>query len=187
MAKAQFDRDEVIEKAMDLFWQRGYSASSMQQVVKATGLKPGSIYLAFGSKEGLFSEALEGYAQKALAHKRELIESAPSIGVGICRLLEENVQDSTQANYSSCFLIKTRLELAAEGNALYAFASAKLDEVESLYCHYLEQEFDAELSKRRATSIMLHLFGMRVYGYQPDSADRMRAGLREGLSWLPWD
>lgn len=54
MARAQFDRDDVIGKSIKLFWKNGYSASSMQQVVKATGLKPGSIYLAFGNKEGLF-------------------------------------------------------------------------------------------------------------------------------------
>jgi hypothetical protein len=84
-------------------------------------------------------------------------------------------------------LIKTQLELAKEGNQLHTLASAKLSEVEALFCRYLEKEFDADLSQRRATSVMLHIFGMRVYGYQPDSADRLRSGLKEGLPWLPWD
>lgn len=187
MAKALFDKDEVIDKSMLLFWQNGFSASSMQQVVQTTGLKPGSIYHAFGSKEGLFKEALESYAQKTLAHIRDIMDNASSPGEGICIFLEERVQDSTKNDFSSCFLVKTRLELAAEGNELHKFASAKLDDIENLFKSYLEKEYSSKVSQRRAASIMLHIFGLRVYGYQPDSADRMRQGMREGLPWLPWE
>ncbi len=186
MAKAKFNREEVIDKAIDLFWQHGYSASSMQQVVQATGLKPGSIYLAFENKEGLFREALERYAQKSIARTRKILDSAPSVQAGICQLFEDNIQQSSKEDYCSCFLVKTRLELAAEGNDLHNLASEKLEMMEALFASYLEKEFTPEISQRRATSIMLHIFGIRVYGYQKKSEDRMRQGLREGLPWLPW-
>jgi len=77
--------------------------------------------------------------------------------------------------------------LALEGNELYYFAAAKLGEVEAFFRSYLEKEFSKTVSRRRAASIMLHIFGMRVYGYQRGVADRMRQGLHEGLPWLPWD
>ncbi len=186
MARAQFDRDEVLDKAIDLFWHRGYSAASMQQVVQATGLKPGSIYLAFENKEGLFRESLERYAGKTLARVKEVLEGAPSFGEGICQILESNIKQSCDNDYCSCFLVKTQLELASEGNELHQLASDKLNEIEALFRSYLEKEFGPEVSGQRAVSIMLHIFGMRVYGYQPDSADRMRGGLREGMPWLPW-
>lgn len=186
MARAQYDRDEVVDKSINLFWQNGFSASSMQQVVKTTGLKPGSIYLAFGSKEGLFREALESYAQKGMAQMCKVLDSAPSVGEGICTILEMMIQDSYRKNYCSCFLIKTQLELAAEENELYDFAAAKLGEIEKLYQSYLEKEFSASVSQRRATSLMLHIFGVKVYSYQSGSAERMHQGLREGLPWLPW-
>ena len=128
MTRAQFDRNEVIEKSIDLFWQNGFSATSMKQVVQTTGLKPGSIYLAFGNKEALFREALESYARKRMAQMRRVLDDAPSVGEGIVGILEGIVEESTNDNYCSCFLIKTRLELAAEGNDLYAFASYKLGE-----------------------------------------------------------
>ncbi len=186
MAKAQYDRNEVIDKSIELFWQNGFSGSSMQQVVQATGLKPGSIYHCFGNKEALFREALQRYAQKSFAHIRALLDTAPSVGEGICQHLETLIQQSTGAHYCGCFLIKTRLELAAEGNELHEFASAKLDEIETLFKSYLEKEFDETVSRQRAVSVMLHIFGLRVYGYQKGSAERMRQGLREGLPWLPW-
>lgn len=186
MARAQFDRNNIIDKSIQLFWKNGYSASSMQQVVKATGLKPGSIYLAFGNKEGLFREALDSYAQKGIAKISSTLESASSVGEGICLFLEKIIQESTRENYCSCFLIKTQLELAAEGNELHTFASAKLGEVEKLFQSYLEQEFSKKVSQQRAVSLMLHIFGLRIYGYQQGSADSIREGLRTGLPWLPW-
>ena len=186
MARAQFDRDDIIDKSIELFWQHGFNASSMQQVVKTTGLKPGSIYLAFGNKEGLFREALETYSQTSITYIRNILDTAPSVGEGLCALLEAFIEQSTRKNYCSCFLVKTRLELAAEGGELHEFASAKLDEIEALLQNYLVREFDSTLSRQRAVSLMFHFFGVRVYGYQQGSAERMRLGLREGLTWLPW-
>ncbi len=186
MARAQFDRDEVIDKATVLFWNNGFSASSMKQVVQVTGLKPGSLYLAFGNKEALFREALQSYAEKGIAHICNTLDNAPSVGEGLCAILERIVQESTRENYCSCFLVKTQLELAVAGNELYDFASAKLGEIEALYQSYLEKEFSTAVSQRRAVSFMLHIFGVRVYGYQHGSAELMRQGLREGLPWLPW-
>ena len=187
MAKAQFDREKVLDKAIGLFWQHGFSASSMQQVVRATGLNPGSIYLAFGNKEGLFRAALERYAEKALTAIRHSLESAPSVGEGICRHFEDVIEQAARRKYKSCFLVKTLLELAAQGSELHQLASAKLDEVEALFRSYLEREYGKQLSQRRAASIMLHIFGLRVYGYRKDGAARMRQALREGLPWLPWE
>ena len=186
MARAQFDRNEVIEKSIDLFWQNGFNGSSMKQVVKTTGLKPGSIYLSFGNKESLFREALESYARKRATQMQRVLDSAPSVGEGICTIFDGVIEESTRENYCSCFLIKTRLELAAERNELYDFASAKLGEVEVVLESYLKKEYSRKESARRAASVMLHMFGVRVYGYQQDSADRMREGLRQGLPWLPW-
>lgn len=187
MARAQFDRDEVLDKAVILFWKNGFSASSMQQVVQCTGLKPGSIYLAFGNKEGLFREALERYAQKTLDDISEVMESASTVGEGICTVLTQTVEAAENEVYSSCFLIKTQLELAAEGNELYKLASEKLNEVENLFCSYLSKEYSPEESRRLAISIILHQFGLRVYGYQENAIDRMKQGLQAGLPWLPWD
>jgi hypothetical protein len=71
----------------------------------------------------------------------------------------------------------------AHGSATPETASARLDEIEALFKSYLEKEFDETVSGQRAVSIMLHIFGLRVYGYQQGSAERMRQGLREGLPW----
>lgn len=186
MAKAQYDREEIIRKATDLFWTSGFSGSSMQQVVEVTGLKPGSLYFAFGNKEALYRAAVEQYAATGMARIREVLDNAPSVGEGLCEHLERFVREASQGDFRSCFLVKTQLELASLGNELHEFAAAKLREIETLFQSYLEREYDASLARDRAASIMLHIFGMRVYGYRQADAERMLGALREGLPWLPW-
>ncbi|KAG1663443.1 Sulfate adenylyltransferase subunit 2 [Nymphon striatum] len=61
----EFDRNEVLENAMNTFWQNGYSMTSIPNLVKSTKLNPGSIYAAFKSKEGLFLETLEFYGKRS--------------------------------------------------------------------------------------------------------------------------
>ena len=186
MAKARFEREKVIESCVDLFWRQGFSGASMQQVVQATGLKPGSIYLSFGNKEALYKETLELYATRGIKRIRETLEGAPTISEGICLHFERLLLEAANEEFCSCLLVKTQLELAHGQKELQAFAAEKLAEVEGVFCEYLMREFDAETSSARATSIMLHLFGMRVYGYQPVSIEQMRKALHVGLPWLPW-
>jgi TetR/AcrR family transcriptional repressor of nem operon len=56
---AEFDRNDVLNKAMDVFWRTGYTATSVSDLVHATNLKPGSLYAAFNSKRGLFLEVID--------------------------------------------------------------------------------------------------------------------------------
>jgi TetR/AcrR family transcriptional repressor of nem operon len=57
----QFDHDSVVDRAMMLFWRRGYGGTSVQDLEKATRLRRGSLYNAFGDKQGLFVAALRRY------------------------------------------------------------------------------------------------------------------------------
>jgi len=58
-----FDRDEALEAAMLLFWERGYEGTSMADLTRAMGLNPSSIYAAFGDKHALFSLAVKRYME----------------------------------------------------------------------------------------------------------------------------
>lgn len=186
MARAQFDRDEVVDKATQLFWQNGFNGSSMQDVFAATGLKPGSIYLAFGSKEALFKETLSHYAARSLSDIENTLDSAESVEQGICQILMRMLNDSSKADYCSCFLVKSQLELASESEDLHDVAVAQLKKIESLYCRKLEGSCDKKLAASRARSLMLHVFGLRVYGYMKAPRKSMLDGLMTGMPWLPW-
>src|SRR5262245_16399647 len=57
----QFDHDAVVERAMMLFWRKGYGGTSIHDLEEATRLRRGSLYNAFGDKQGLFVAALKRY------------------------------------------------------------------------------------------------------------------------------
>ncbi|MGB6151746.1 MAG: TetR/AcrR family transcriptional regulator, partial [Pricia sp.] len=62
--KKEYKEEEVIEKAMHLFWQNGYVNTSMQMLEKEMGINKFSIYSSFGSKHGVFIQSLNAYKAK---------------------------------------------------------------------------------------------------------------------------
>lgn len=62
--RRQFDVDEALDRAMRLFWERGYEQASLEMLCTATGLGRGSLYATFGSKDELFRRSLERYATR---------------------------------------------------------------------------------------------------------------------------
>lgn len=73
-----FDTDEVLDRAMDLFWEHGFDATAMQALSRGTGLHAGSVYAAFGSKRGLFLHALQRYMRVVSHQAIEKLSVSPS-------------------------------------------------------------------------------------------------------------
>ena len=63
----EFDPDQALDKAMMAFWHHGYAATTMQRLVKATGVVRASLYATFGNKAEIFKLALERYGQHQAA------------------------------------------------------------------------------------------------------------------------
>ena len=60
--KIKFEREHVVRVASQLFWEKGFHATSLKDIEHALDMRPGSIYAAFGNKESLYSQALDLYA-----------------------------------------------------------------------------------------------------------------------------
>ncbi|MEL6975424.1 MAG: helix-turn-helix domain-containing protein, partial [Bacteroidota bacterium] len=61
----QFDEKEVLKKAMELFWEKGFHATSIQDLVSHLGINRASLYDTFGGKDELFNTAFESYRHQA--------------------------------------------------------------------------------------------------------------------------
>lgn len=73
-----FDRDTALERAMALFWSRGYDGVSLDDLLKAMGkISPPSFYAAFGSKDALFQEVLQRYMERVGNRIRQALEVSP--------------------------------------------------------------------------------------------------------------
>ncbi len=73
--KKQYIEQEVLEKAMALFWRNGYESTSVRMLEKEMGINQFSIYASFGSKQGLFLESINAYKRKMHCIKDKLEKS----------------------------------------------------------------------------------------------------------------
>ncbi|MET3966753.1 TetR/AcrR family transcriptional regulator [Bradyrhizobium sp. S3.9.1] len=74
----EFDETEIIDKALQVFWQRGYEGTSLNDLLDATGLSKSSLYAAFGSKEDLFHRIVERYLSKHVEFRQACALAEPT-------------------------------------------------------------------------------------------------------------
>lgn len=184
MAHKKFDIESVLDNAVKLFWQYGFAATSMQQIVQATGLKPGSIYHEFGSKEGLFKRALSRYAEQSIACVTTTLQAHDNVLEGMKAILHALTEQTKAADYCGCFLIKSQLELAALNNDIYTSCTERLRKIEANYATFLTQVFDTQTAALYAQQLMMVIFGIRVYGYQQGRGQLLIQTYQSLLPWL---
>jgi AcrR family transcriptional regulator len=90
-----FDREEAVETAMRLFWRSGYEGVSIGDLTKEIGVAPPSLYTAFGSKAGLYKEALDRYEEQFGSLDLGSVEKAASLAQAVRALLEGAVRAVT--------------------------------------------------------------------------------------------
>ncbi|MEH6561365.1 MAG: helix-turn-helix domain-containing protein [Marinobacter sp.] len=113
MARAAIhNRQDSLERALNVFWQKGFHATSLKDLEKALDMRPGSIYATFGSKDGLFQESLERYARLALAELERTLNACDSPLAGLSAYLRQlgGLRDQDLPS-RACMLVKSLLEL----------------------------------------------------------------------------
>lgn len=142
----EFDVDEVLAIAMNLFWQRGYTNTSMKDVVQATGVQPGSLYSAFGDKEKLFQQALRKYTQEFF--RASMPRNCPPLEC-IQQWFGHLAQAmSTDPKQKGCLIINTAMEREAHSPSTVAIIEDRLDEIESFFYQNLAQaKLNGDVSK----------------------------------------
>jgi len=90
-----FDREEAVETAMRLFWRSGYEGVSISDLTKEIGVAPPSLYAAFGTKAGLYKEALDRYEEKFGSLDLGSVEKATTLADAVRALLTGAVRAVT--------------------------------------------------------------------------------------------
>ena len=109
----EFDRDEVLHKAMEVFWTRGYEAASIQDLVRHMGINRQSIYDTFGDKHALFLQALDRYQDIQSRKVFAVLEQPGPVKKNLRRLFEEAVDRALSGEgRRGCFVGNSMSELA---------------------------------------------------------------------------
>lgn len=130
----EFDIDDVLRKAMEVFWKRGYAATSMSDIYEATGLKPGSLYAAFKDKEELFRRCFETYAGYFRA---TLPQTRSGLGAIEAWLTLQARLAADDPDRKGCLIINTVTERDVHSPATRALAGGRLQEIRDFFIRHL--------------------------------------------------
>lgn len=184
---AAYDRDEVLTKAMRLFWAKGYQGTSIKDLEAALDLRPGSIYSGFGSKERLFDEALRVYATGSRKALNAALAQAASPLAGLADHVRALGRAQDEAPSRACMLMKTVLETPDDDPVLRPLAEALMRETEAAFAEaFRAAQAAGELPPdavpaRLATRLQAEILGLRAYAQRSDAADRI-ATLAEDIA-----
>ncbi|MEJ8840637.1 TetR/AcrR family transcriptional regulator [Ramlibacter sp. AN1133] len=128
----QFDEDEVLGAALEVFWARGYGATTMQHLADATGVQRGSLYNAYGGKDQLFLRAYRVYGRRYLDDVRRALAS-PSLTRSLEAFFAYAVGSMTKGRPArGCLTTKAALDEQLECAEIRAALSELLRELEAL-------------------------------------------------------
>ena len=166
---AEFDRSEVLDKAMNVFWRTGYSATSVTDLVDATKLKPGSLYGAFQSKRGLFLEVIDTYSVRSIERVTKAMSETSSPVKGIEKFFQRFCNELGKDEIGKgCLMVNTMLELATEDDEIRERISNYLGQVEqNFHDALIKAQEIGEIDKKKdaadlATYLMTCIWGLRV-------------------------
>lgn len=109
----QFDEDQVLRAVRDQFWDAGYAATSLEDLMRVSGLGKGSLYGAFGDKHQLFLRALREYTDTSGGYLREMLTSAPRAVDALRAFVLAPVSDpGGSAAQRGCLMANSTCELA---------------------------------------------------------------------------
>lgn len=109
----EFDEEKALDAAMQLFWEKGYAATSLSDLTAKMGIQKPSLYSAFGDKEGLFEATLRRYTNLHAANIRTKLQNEQSVKEAIRTFFENMVEEEYKKEFSKgCFCINTMVELA---------------------------------------------------------------------------
>lgn len=167
---AKYNREDVIRKAMLLFWEKGFNGASTRDLQQAIDMRPGSIYAAFGSKEKLYSEALECYSKEMSNILNQHIAEQGSPLKGLEAFFRNVVIDRRDFNPSEvCMLVKTLSEVNEQHPDLLELARELLKRAENRFAEILQQaRTQGEILPVSDTGILakhlqVQMIGLRIY------------------------
>ena len=168
----QFERETLLERSMRQFWEHGYRDTSVDDLVAATGVHPGSLYNAFrGGKHELFLSSLDRYSKLVVPEKMRELESPDASLAEVRAYFDGLVRDLlSPEGRIGCLMVNSTVELAAEDSEVSRVVRGHMARLEGNARRALENarrrgEIPAEVDPAaRATLLMTTGMGLMVVG-----------------------
>lgn len=179
----EFDRDAALEKALRVFWAKGFAATSTDDLREAMGIGRQSLYGAFGDKRKLYLEALDAYQQRTTsAHLKRLSAGNPIEGIE--NLLSGLVAEEDEERALGCMGVGSVGE--------FGVTDAELNERRNVFGELLSREITARIREGQqqgsiapkldpgeaAAFVLMTMSGLQVAARGGASSTHLRAMAR---------
>ena len=179
----QFTHGVALQTAMEVFWRRGFQATSLEDLLLAMGLSKSSFYATFGSKQALYDEAVRAYAENQFEALGALAESAADPLSGVLAILG-HVADADGGD-QGCFIVNTVTELALHDAELGAYCQTHIARLAALVTKLLvDAGFPAHLAGDRAAAALALVLGLVTLRKAGIPAQRLKALLAQAQALL---
>jgi TetR/AcrR family transcriptional repressor of nem operon len=188
----EFDPEAALQSALELFWRRGYEATSMSDLVEHLGIGRASLYATFGSKHELYMKALDRYEQGGLPRiVRELSQPGPALPAvrAVVRRYAAEAADE-ELRRCGCLITNTAAELAPHDPAAARSVERNWDQLETvLHSALVRAQVQGELPADRdplalARTLLVLMQGLRVVGKASADPARVRDAAEQALALL---
>ena len=168
----EFDLDDAIERALDLFWRRGYEGTSISELTEALGITRASLYAAFGSKEGLFRRVMERYEARAGAY-RVAAGQAPTSLEAVRLLLNGPVAlHGDSQNPPGCLGVQGALACGVDSEAIRSDLSSRRQRGEAAIRNRLQRAAEeGDLAAGKNPADLARYLSALIYGMAVLAAD----------------
>jgi AcrR family transcriptional regulator len=175
-----FDANEVLDRALDVFWRKGYEGATLSDLTDAMGINPPSLYAAFGNKDELFRKVLDRYLETRACFMREAL-ARPKVKDAMAALLHGTADFLTQKGSPAGCLIAQGIGGAGEQNKRISDElCARRAAVEKMFRERLKRaKAEGELSKDADPATLARFVATVIHGMSVQSASgATRAELR---------
>ncbi|MFE9394827.1 TetR/AcrR family transcriptional regulator [Streptomyces flavidovirens] len=188
----EFDPDAALQAALELFWRRGYEATSMADLVDHLGIGRASIYATFGNKHELYLKALDRYADsrnpRLLGELSQPGPALPAVRAVLRRFAAEAASDKERL--TGCFVTNTAAELAPHDDSAARRVEVGWEHMETLlHSALVRAQAQGELPEDRdpralARMLLVLVQGLRVVGKASSDPARVRDAAEQALTLL---
>jgi TetR/AcrR family transcriptional regulator, transcriptional repressor for nem operon len=163
-----FDEEEVLTRAMNLFWSRGYNTTSMEDLVSGLGISRSSLYDTYTDKHSLFIKALENYQQIGFEKMQETA-SHPGPAKETVKKLLEQVHDGllTGRHQKGCFMMNAAVEVAPHDKTVNNMVLRNDQQMEDIFYQVIQRgKNNGEIKNQRGARALAKFFFNTVKGMQ---------------------
>ncbi|MCE7073312.1 MULTISPECIES: TetR/AcrR family transcriptional regulator [Dyadobacter] len=160
-----FEPVEKLERAKDIFWQKGYQATSMQDLVDTMGLNRGSIYDTYGDKHSLFLMCLKSYSDGMLNDYLQATDAAKSPVKAIEKIIKRAAARTIEEG-KTCMGVKSAFELASDDEEVHAILKENTGSVVNVLKDLIRKAQKAdEINAKRDPAVLANFIVSNFTGF----------------------